>query len=227
VDTTGGTVHRLRSLVSFTDVIVASVVAFALLMPSRPLLALDLFGRLDDRSRAQLPLVEARALAAPRDADATQELTRRLAAARQMDWAVDTALHGVEAAAAADRWRALLIAAEAYADRIDLDHAMEFAGQALAACRGGDTSCPPWEELRLDLYNRYLDAGKRSGIDPLRDPLGFREAARQGLGAVDITSFEPVDLETPPAADPAAPPAPPAPPAAAPPAPPAADPVVR
>ena len=44
--------------------------------------------------------------------------------------------------------------------------------------------CPPHELVRLEQYQRHLDAGVRSGIDPRKDPEKFREAGAAALRTV-------------------------------------------
>ena len=102
-------------------------------------------------------------------------------------------------------WRALLATSQAYGDRIDAAEAHAWAEQALAACRTSKASCPSWEELKIELYGKYLDAGVKSGIDPREDPRGFRKAADTALRAIDVSGLDaPGDAAPAPAPAPAA-----------------------
>jgi hypothetical protein len=42
----------------------------------------------------------------------------------------------------------------------------------------------------MRLYQQHLDAGVKSGIDPRRDPKGFRAAGEAGLRSIRLNSNE-------------------------------------
>ena len=92
-----------------------------------------------------------------------------------------------DATTLADRWRAQLATSVALSERFEAKPALEWADTALSTCRSvGPTACPSWEEVRLDIYKQYLEAGVRSGIDPKLDPQGFRAAGEAGLRPVRL-----------------------------------------
>lgn len=171
-------------LISVVDLVVLIVVAVAVFLPARP------FGvvaapKADPAARVQLAFAEARVQARPGDGDAIYDYARRLGAAGQTDWAVQAAAVAAEAARTSPTyWRALLAVSVAHVDRLEAKPALEFATQALAACNASAAGCPSWEQLRVELYQRHLDAGVRSGIDARRNPAGFREAGEAALRQV-------------------------------------------
>ena len=67
--------------------------------------------------------------------------------------------------------------------------ALDYANRALTACHESADACPSWEEIRMKLYQQHLDAGVKSGIDPRRDPKGFRAAGEAGLRSIRLTPF--------------------------------------
>lgn len=177
-------VMQLRPLVGIVDLGIAAVIAVLLVLPNRPMVATPV---VKGDAQFAVAVAEARTVVNPRDGTAVAELTRRLAEAGQKDWAIDTAVRGSDRAKDSPTvWRALLAASSAFVDRLDVVPALDFANRALAACkRSRDMSdanaCPSWEEIRVSLYQQSLDAGVRSGIDPRRDPRGFRQAQDRGM----------------------------------------------
>ena len=141
------------------------------------------------------------------DQQSIADLAKQLGDAGFKDWAIETAIEGAERAKQApSRWRALLAASVAYVDHLDAVPALDYAERALAACEiAGTTTCPSWEQIRMELYRRHLDAGVKSGIDPRRDPKGFRRAGESGLRQIRLKSGEPDggNPRTPPAPTPA------------------------
>lgn len=170
---------------SLVDIAVAIVVLVALFLPSRSLNASQVV-RLDDAARRELAFAEARAAVRPDDGPAVFRMTRLFDDAKQWDWAVQVAASA--AAAAPDsptRWRTLMAVSSAHIERYEAPEALDYATQAVAACeRIGGTSCPSWEQIRLELYHRHLEAGVKSGIDPRKDPIGFRRAGETALRQV-------------------------------------------
>lgn len=175
------------------DLGILTLVAVALFLPPREMYASSAY-KGDDRDRLAIALAEARTIAQPADGVAIDDLARRLGEAGMKDWAIEAALDGSERAKASpSRWRALLAASVAYVDRIDVIPALDYANRALAACEiarehGGQAACPSWEEVRMRLYHQHLDAGVKSGIDPRRDPKGFRAAGESGIRQIRLKS---------------------------------------
>jgi hypothetical protein len=168
------------------DLGVAAVVIAAVALPPREMIAIAA-ERGDETAQLELALAEARTQLAPADGMAVSELSRRLGEAGFKDWAIDTAVLGAKRAKGApDEWRALLAASTALVDRLDVQPALEYAGFALQACHAQETACPSWEEIRMKLYEDHLDAGIKSGIDPHKDPAGFRRAGESGLRSISL-----------------------------------------
>jgi hypothetical protein len=176
---------NLNRYVSLTDLVVLVVVGVVIFLPPRAVTAHPV-DRLDPDARLALAFAEARAQVKPDDGAAIADLARRLGDARQLDWAAQSAMVGAERAKnSPTQWRALLAASIAYADRLEVREALDYANRTLAACAYvGDVACPSWEEVRVELYQRHLDAGVRSGIDPRKNPRAFREAGEAALRPV-------------------------------------------
>jgi hypothetical protein len=181
---------RIHRFLSLTDLVVALVVAVAIFLPKRPIYAVDAY-KIEGAERAALAAVEARALAHPDDGAASADLSRRMSRAGMMDWAVEAGVEGAARASQATRWRAQLAAAEAYADRIQVQDAYDGAKQALADCADSGGACPDWEQIKIELYLRYLEAGVQSGIDPRKHPREFRDEANKALPTLDIRGLKP------------------------------------
>jgi hypothetical protein len=177
---------KLPRFVGLVDLGIAVVVAVAVLLPARQMYAGAVI-KGDDANQFAIALAEARTMARPGDAQAVEDLERRLSDGGQKDWAIETSVHASDRdKASPNRWRALLAASVAYVDHLDVVPALDYANRALSACHSaqdsGDTAaCPSWEEIRMDLYQKHLDAGVKSGIDPRRDPNGFRKAGESAL----------------------------------------------
>jgi hypothetical protein len=172
-------IHRLLSL---TDLVVVIVVAVILFLPAREVTASHP-AKADPDTRLALAFAEARARAHPDDGKAVADVARRLGETGQLDWAVQAAYVGAERAAKSPtRWRALLAASIAHADRLEVKEALELANNTLGECAEvGEGACPSFEEVRVEIYQRHLDAGVKSGIDPKKDPKGFREKGEAAL----------------------------------------------
>lgn len=178
--------------VSLIDLIVLAVVGVVLFLPPRAVTA-ESADRLDPDTRLQLSFAEARAIVRPDDGAVVADTARLLGTARQYDWAAQAAMVGAERAKGSPtRWRALLAASIAHTDRLDVKQALEYANRSLTACaEAGDVACPSWEEVRIDLYQRHLDAGVKSGIDPRKNPRAFREAGEAALRPVRAIGTNP------------------------------------
>jgi hypothetical protein len=177
---------RFTAYLGLVDVSVAVVVAVAVLMPPR-LQTAAAVANLDEDAQWGLAASEARLLARPGDAPAAAGLSRRLREARLLDWAIEVPAQAVaDAGDAPARWRAMLATSAAYSERLDVQEALDWAQRALAVCGSSSEACPSWEEVRMQLYARHLEGGIKSGIDPRKDPEGFRRAGEQGLRQIRL-----------------------------------------
>lgn len=177
---------ELKRLVSLVDLVVAAVVVvvIALLLLPRPVKAKPAAAG-DADARLALAFAQARVMAKADDAALVADLSRRLGEVGFGDWAVQDAAAGAARIEAPGRWRALLATSIAHADRLEAQDALDYTNQALMICaHGGDAVCPPIEAVRLELYQRHLDAGVKSGIDPRKNPEKFREAGQAALRSV-------------------------------------------
>jgi hypothetical protein len=175
----------LTRYVSLVDVVVLVVAAVVIALPPR-LVTAEPPDRLDAATRNAMAFAEARVLAAPEDGKAAADLARRLGEAGQLDWAVQAAMISAsDGARSPTRWRALLAASIGHADRLEVKDALELVNRTLAVCAEvGEAACPAWEQVRIEIYQRHLDAGIKSGIDARKDPRGFREAGEAALRSV-------------------------------------------
>jgi hypothetical protein len=169
------------------DLVVIIVVPVAIFLPARSTYAVDA-AKGTDAERVALATAEATALAHPEDGLLAAELGRKMTAAGHLDWAVEaTAELAERQVKSPSRWNTLLATSVAYAERLEAKEALAWAQRALEACHVVGTSyCPTHDEIRLDIYVRHLDAGVRSGIDPKRNPEGFRAAGAEALLPVFI-----------------------------------------
>jgi hypothetical protein len=182
---------RIHRFLSLTDLVVLLVVAVAIFLPKRPQFATSAY-KLDVDERADLAATEASAYARPDDGEAAARLSRRMVSAGMIDWGIEAGRAGAAKATKATRWDALLAASEALATRGKIEEAVALAKEARDACLPGPvTTCPEWQPVKLDLWVGYLEAGLASGIDPLRDPAGFRQAADGAMNWVDIEGLSP------------------------------------
>lgn len=184
---------QLGRMVGIVDLGVAAVIAVLIALPSRQMYATPVF-KADPGAQFAVAIAEARTIARPADGQAVADLTRALDEAGQKDWAIDEAVRGSERAKASPSlWRALFAASGAFVERLDVIRGLDYANRALAACRASRRSedgCPSWEEVRLSLFQQSLDAGVRAGIDPRRNPRGFREALDKGMLQIHLTPHD-------------------------------------
>lgn len=178
---------KLPRFVGIVDLAVVVVVGVALFLPSREMYAAEP-QKGTDEARFEVALAEAKVAAHPDDGLAVSEVSRRLDEAGFKDWAIEEAVHGAKSA---KDWRAQLAVSVAYVERLDAAPALEYANKALEACHAAAATCPSWEEIRMSLYQQHLDAGVKSGIDPHKDPKGFRSAAEQALRTIRIKTAPP------------------------------------
>ena len=172
---------------SLLDLTVAIVVLVVLILPPRATEALAANQGTDDELRS-LAIAEADAVAHPLDGDATAEWTRRLGDVGNRDWEITAAITAANAQLKSPtRWHSLLAVSVGYADLLAPGPALEWGNRALAACAEvGTIACPTWEQVRMDLYARHLDAGVKSGIDPRVDLTGYRKAADSGVRTIRL-----------------------------------------
>jgi hypothetical protein len=194
---------QLRRFVGFVDIGIAVMVLVALLLPAREMFASTAY-KASEADQFALALAEARTLAHPDDGAAIDQLSRKLGAAGFKDWAIEAALRGSERAKASPtRWRALLATSVAFTDRIDVVPALDYVNRAVSACEDHRPACPTWEQVRMEQYQRHLDAGVKSGIDPRRGPAAakaFRQAGEAGLRQIYVGGHTGERPVTPPEA---------------------------
>jgi hypothetical protein len=167
----------MKRHLGLVDICIAVIVAVAILLPARKIHAVSAHR---GGNEAQLAAAEAATLARPEDGAAAAEFSRLLAEAGHSDWAV-LAPSRMARSRAPTAWRALMATSLAFVDRLEPEPGLAWARRAMDLCHQvGKGACPEWEEIRMDLYARHLDAGVRSGINPKRDPEGFRRAGEQG-----------------------------------------------
>jgi hypothetical protein len=180
---------RLFRYVGFIDLGVATVVLVTLVLPAREMYA-SAVGARSDAEQFALAVAEARTMARPDDGAAIDDLSHRLGAADEKDWAIEIAVRGSERAGSSPtRWRALFAASLAFDVQRDVVPALDYANRALAACGDHPEACPDWERPRLELHQEQLDAGVRSGIDPRRGPeadRAFRRAGERALRQIHL-----------------------------------------
>lgn len=187
---------RLPRFVGLADLGVVTVVAVALFLPNREMYAGPAF-KGDDAKTFALALAEAKTIARPQDGAAIEELSRQLGEVGFKDWAIEAALIGSDRGKGSPtRWRALLATSVAFVDRLDVKEALDYANMSLSECEssrasGAAGACPSWEEVRMKLYQQHLDAGVKSGIDPRRDPMGFRRAGESALRSIRLKTNVP------------------------------------
>ena len=175
---------------SLLDVVVVIVAAVAIFLPPREMYALDA-AKGTPADRAALALAEARVRAHPEDGAQAAELARLLTATGHRDWAVEAAAEASATASRETKWRALLATSVAYAERLEAGDALLWAQRALEACHAAAAACPTEEEVRMDIFVRHLDAGVRSGINPKRDPEGFRAASQGEIRSIYLKGGTP------------------------------------
>ena len=181
---------QVPRFIGLVDLAIATVVIATIVIPARTMYAQSAV-KGDETVQFGLALAEARTIAHPDDGAATSDLARRLGDIAFKDWAVEAAVHGADRAKSSpSAWRALLAASVAYVDKLDVIPALDYANRALTACHSAADACPSWEEIRMKLYQQHLDAGVKSGIDPKRDPKGFRAAGEAGLRSIRLKSNE-------------------------------------
>lgn len=180
---------KLPRFVGIVDlaVVVSLAIALPICSSPPPMVATDAVKGTEAEQFA-VAHAEAQVIASPASGARSAELAYRLGNAGFKDWAIEAAVRGAARAKdAPDRWRALSAASVAYVDRLDVHPALEYIDAALASCEAHREACPSWEELRMGFYRQHLAAGIESGIDPRKDPVGFRNAGERGLRPVRLS----------------------------------------
>lgn len=181
---------KLRETIGLVDLAVITVLIVMVVLPAREMFAAPA-AKGDDAAQFALALSEARTIADPTDGNQLGDFSRRLGDANHKDWAIEASVDGAAAAKGSPtEWRALLAASVAYVDRLEVVAALDFATRALASCRALAGGCPSWEEVRMTLYQEHLDAGVKSGVDPKRDPKGFRAAGENAVRTIRLNTRE-------------------------------------
>lgn len=194
---------QLPRSIGLVDLGVLTVVLVMIVLPPREMYASSA-QKGDDAARFALALAEARTIAQPDDGNHIADLARQLGEAGFKDWAVEAAVKGAERTKGSPTaWKSLLAASIAYVDKLDVLPALDYANRALTECQARQDGCPSWEEVRMKLYQQHLDAGVKSGINPRRDPIGFRAAGEGALRSIRLNTGEREQEQTvPPAATP-------------------------
>jgi hypothetical protein len=205
----GGLAYVLRRFlnlkVNAVDLGVLTMVVGVVVLPAREMNAdAAMKGSIDDR--LALALAEAKTIAHPDDPRAVEDLAHRLGELALKDWAIEAAVDGANRTKTSPiYWRAALAASVAYIERLDPKPALVWATKAWTACeKAGDAVCPAWEKTRMEIYKDHLTAGVDAGVDPRRDPAGFRRAGEGKIRASRIGGGH--DKEQSPAPAPTPPP---------------------
>lgn len=189
---------KLPRSIGLVDLAVITVLIVMVVLPPREMFASPA-AKGDDAAQFALALSEARTIANPADGDKLAEFSRRLGDANYRDWAIESSVAGAAAAKGSPtEWKALLAASVAYVDKLEVAAALDYANRALATCRALPGGCPSWEEVRMALYQEHLEAGVKSGVDPKRDPKGFRAAGENAVRSIRLNTQERENAPSPP-----------------------------
>jgi hypothetical protein len=189
---------KLPSSIGLVDLAVITVLIVMVVLPAREMFAAPA-AKGDDAAQFALALSEARTIADPSDGNKLGDFTRRLGDANYKDWAIEASVAGAASAKGSPtEWKALLAASVAYVDKLEVKAALDYATRALASCRALPAGCPSWEEVRMTLYQEHLDAGVKSGVDPKRDPKGFRAAGENAVRSIRLNTQERENAPSPP-----------------------------
>jgi len=197
----GGTVvfdMQLRRFFGLVDLGILTIIVVAVIMPPREMFASSAI-KGSDAEKFALALAEARTLAHPDDPARADEFSHQLGELGLKDWAVEAAIDGADRAKSSpSRWRTLLAASVAYIDRLEAKPALDYAERAFKSCTdAGTEGCPSWEKIRMDIYRTHLDAGVKAGIDPRKNPKGFREAGEGKIRTINIGGRHDREQQTP------------------------------
>lgn len=177
---------KLPRSIGLIDIAIITIAIAAILVPPRRMYASDA-AKGTPADRFGLARAEAQLLADPANGMKIGELAERLGAADFKDWAIEAAVAGVARAKdSPTRWRALMAASVAYVEHKQVMPALDYIEQAIAACEAQRPTCASWDQPRMELYRQHLDAGVKSGIDPRKDPVGFRQAGERSIRSVRV-----------------------------------------
>lgn len=187
---------HLPRYVGIIDLGIATVLLVAIVLPAREMYANPAVRGTEDEQFA-LALAEARTLAQPEDGVRADEFAHQLGTLGFKDWAVEAGIDGADRGRQSPtRWHALLAASVAYVERLDAVNALDYANRAIAACESaGTVACPDWEKIRMELYQRHLEAGVKKNIDPRKHPKAFREAGESLI--IHIGATHDTETQTP------------------------------
>jgi hypothetical protein len=167
------------------DIAAVGVVVVAILLPTPSKKVETLYVGEWAAHQGEVVAAQADLAARPNDREALARLAQALVDTGQSDWALRVA--GAAAAAPApDQWKALLVVSTVHADRLDVKEAHEWAVKSLAACDAPGAVCPDHERVRIDLYEKALEAGLDSGNDPRQDPDGFARAVNAATPMIRV-----------------------------------------
>jgi hypothetical protein len=189
---------KLPRTIGLVDLAVITVLIVMVVLPAREMFASPA-QKGDDAAQFALALSEARTIADPTNGDKLGDFSRRLGDANYKDWAIEASVDGAaRAKGSSTEWKALLAASVAYVDKLEVKPALDYATEALSSCRTLPGGCPSWEEVRMVLYQQHLDAGVKSGVDPKRDPKGFRAAGENAVRSIRLNTQERENPPSPP-----------------------------
>ena len=198
---------QLRRYVGLVDVGVLTILIAAVVFPPREMLA-DAAIKGTHDTRFALGLAEARSIARPEDPNRIEKLAHVLGEENFKDWAVEVGIDGsTRTVANPEHWRTLQAVSVAYIERLEAKPALAWVIKAYKACeKVGEPACPSWEKTRMEIYRDHIQAGVNAGIDPKRNPKGFREAGEGAIRATRIGGSHDKEQVTPaPAPEPAKP----------------------
>lgn len=201
---------QLRRFVGLIDLGVITILIAAVVFPPREMYA-DSAVKGTAGDRFALALVEARTIADPTDPKRLERFTHTLGDLGLKDWAIQAGIAGLPLTSQSkEHWRALLAVSVSYIVRLESKPALEWAHKAHKAClaaigsddsakmTGGESRlCPSWERVRLEIYKEHLQAGVDAGIDPRRNPRGFREAGEGKIRSTRIGGGHDREQQTP------------------------------
>lgn len=198
---------QLRRYVGLIDLGVLTILIAAVVFPPREMYA-DAAMKGSDDARFALGLAEARSIARPEDPIRIEKLAHELGEVNFKDWAVEVGIDGsARTGGNPEHWRSLQAVSVAYIERLEAKPALVWAIKAYKACeKVGEPACPSWEKTRMEIYRDHVQAGVDAGIDPKRNPKGFREAGEGAIRSTRIGGSHDKEQVTPaPAPEPAKP----------------------
>jgi hypothetical protein len=189
---------ELRRYVGLVDLGVLTILIAAVVFPPREMYA-DTAVKATPEERFGLALAEAEAIVHPEHPAYVDHLSDSLGQLGFKDWAIESALDGIERTKASPiYWEAQLATSVAYVDRLDAVNALKYAKDAYNTCvKVGDAGCPSWEKTRMEIYRDHLQAGVDAGIDPRKNPRAFREAGETKIRSTRIGGSHDSEQQTP------------------------------